>query len=252
MEMIDVRQRALNRQPNYGLVMGMTDPFVLDMAYHAGFHFVRIDCEHAFYDNATLRVLFDMARNIGIAAQIRVPNLDYIDALLTLEPAGICIPDVDSVEKAREAIEKIKFPPIGKRGRSVTRRIRLGEYTRNEFAEQGNSRLNLIIQIESREAIDHIDEILSLDGIDMVASGRSDLAESLGCPGDRDNPIVMEAEDYIIAKALEHHKLLTLSVSKKERLQELYEKGVYCFSIGRDEEIMNKALKNQVGKMSVQ
>ena len=85
----------------------------------------------------------------------------------------------------------------------------------------------------------------------MVASGRSDLAESLGVPGERDSPIVMEAEDLIIRKAQEYGKLLTLSVSNQARLQKLYEKGVYCYSIGRDEELLNTALKNQVKKMSV-
>ncbi len=251
METVNVRRRALEGKPSYGLVMSMTDPFVLELAYHAGFHFVRIDCEHVFYDNASLRTLFDAARNIGIAAQVRIPDLNRIDALLALEPAGICIPDMDSAEKAVQVIEAVKFPPVGKRGRSVTRRIRLGEISRAEYAATGNERLNLIVQIENREGLDHIDEILSLEGIDMVASGRSDLAESLGVPGERDNPIVMEAEDLIIRKAQEYGKLLTLSVSNRERLQELYEKGVYCYSIGRDEELLNKALKNQVKKMSV-
>ena len=251
METVDVRRRALEQKPSYGMVMSMTDPFVLELAYHAVFHYVRIDCEHVFYDNTSLRTLLDAARNIGIAAQIRIPDLNRIDALLALEPAGICIPDMNRAEKAIQVIEAVKFPPVGKRGRSVTRRVRLGEISRVEYAATGNERLNLIVQIENQEGLDHIDEILSLEGIDMVASGRSDLAESLGVAGQRDNPIVMEAEDLIIRKAQEYGKLLTLSVSNRERLQKLYKKGVYCYSIGRDEELLNKALRNQVKEMSV-
>lgn len=249
MEVFDIRRRAREGAQSFGLVMGMTDPFILEMAYAAGFHFVRIDCEHCFIDKKELRTLFDAARNIGIAAQIRIPDLKDIDALLALEPAGICIPDMDSVEKAEEAVEKIKFPPYGKRGMGMTRSIRLGYTTRKDFAAQCNDKLNLIVQIENLKGIENIDSILSVEGIDMVASGRSDLAGALGCPGDRDNPVVMEAEDMIIRKAKEHGKILTLSVSKKERLDELCNQGVYCYSIGRDEEIFLKALKDKVKKM---
>lgn len=251
METIDIRQRARRGEQSFGMVLGMTDPYILDLALHSGFHFVRIDCEHVLYDNATLRDFFDTARRIGLAAQIRVPNLHDIDAILALDPAGIVIPDVDSAEKAREVIDILKFPPIGRRSSAVTRRVRLGEMTRRESMRTGNDRLNLIVQIESEEGIRHIDEILSLEGIDMVASGRSDIAASLGIPGERDNPLVMEAENYIIEKALEYGKILTLSVSNRERMQELYRKGVYCYSIGRDEQIFKKALKAQVEKMTI-
>ena len=100
MDAINIRQRALEKKQSFGLVMSMTDPYILDLALASGFHFFRIDCEHMLYDNATLRTFFDTARRIGLAAQIRIPNLNQIDAILGLDPAGICIPDVDSREKA--------------------------------------------------------------------------------------------------------------------------------------------------------
>lgn len=248
MSTYDIRKRALAGQPSYGLVMCMDDLFIPEMAYHAGFHFLRIDCEHTLYDPKTLRTLFDASRNIGIAAQVRIPNFSDIEAILTYEPAGICIPDMDSRAKAEEAADLIKFPPLGKRPRGITRSVRLGAVSRDDFAARGNETLNMIVQIESKEGLEHIDEILSVPGIDMVASGRSDLASSLGAK-DRDDPVCLEAEEFIIRKAKEHGKLLTLSVSTHDRLEELLQKGVYCFSIGRDEDLMFKALKRRVEVM---
>ncbi len=126
-----------------------------------------------------------------------------------------------------------------------------GPFTRDEYMRTGNDRMQLIVQIESQNGLDHIDEILSLDGIDMVASGREDISQALGVPGQKDHPLVIEAENYILAKAFEHKKIPTLSVSSKERMQELWEKGVRCFSIGRDEDLCLKALKNQMTKMAL-
>ena len=126
-----------------------------------------------------------------------------------------------------------------------------GPFPRDEYMRTGNDRMQLIVQIESQNGLDHIDEILSLDGIDMVASGREDISQALGVPGQKDHPLVIEAENYILAKAFEHKKIPTLSVSSKERMQELWEKGVRCFSIGRDEDLCLKALKNQMTKMAL-
>lgn len=67
--------------------------------------------------------------------------------------------------------------------------------------------LNLIVQLESRAALENIDEILSVPGIDMVATGRADLSQELGVPGQKEHPDVIEAENFIIRRALEHHKV---------------------------------------------
>ena len=252
MELTNIKARALAGMASYGIMIGMSDPYVIDMAKMSGYHFVRIDCEHVLFDNRELRALFNAARHIGIPAQIRVPDLHNITAILGLEPAAIVLPGVESRETAGQAIEEVKFPPLGNRGMNGgTRSVRYGPFTRDEYMRTGNDRMQLIVQIESQNGLDHIDEILSLDGIDMVASGRADISQALGVPGQKDHPLVIEAENYILAKAFEHKKIPTLSVSSKERMQELWEKGVRCFSIGRDEDLCLKALKNQMTKMAL-
>ena len=251
MEIQDIRARARRAETSFGLVVGMTDPYIIDMAYCAGYHFIRIDCEHVLYDYNTLQTFFNAARHLGLPAQIRVPDLHNISAILALEPAAIVLPDVNSCKMALAAIDAVKFPPFGKRGMNGgTRNVRFGPYSREEYMRIGNDRLNLVVQIESREGLEHIDEILSLDGIDMVASGKADLSQALSVPGQKDHPDVIAAENYIVEKAKQHGNILTLSVSDPKRLQELKEKGVHCFSIGRDEDLCLKAIKNQLNKMS--
>lgn len=251
MEVTNIRARARRGETSFGLVLGMSDPYIIDMAYCAGYQFVRIDCEHVLYDYNTLKTFFNAARHLGLAAQIRVPDLHNISAILALEPAAIVLPDVNSREMAQAAIDAVKFPPLGSRGMNGgTRSVRFGSFSRDEYMKTGNDRLNLVVQIESKEGLEHIDDILSLDGIDMVASGKADLSQALGVPGQKDHPDVIAAENYIIEKAKQYGKILTLSVSTPERLQELKEKGVHCFSIGRDEDLCLKAVRSQLKKMS--
>ena len=85
----------------------------------------------------------------------------------------------------------------------------------------------------------------------MVATGRNDLSQALGIPGQNTHPEVLKAEDMVILKAIENGKIPTLLVKNKARLEELKEKGVRCFTLGRDESLlfenMNRVL-NQLKK----
>ncbi len=241
----NIKQRALRGLNSYGLTVRMLDPYILEMAKRAGFQFARIDCEHVYYDYATLRVFFDKARLLGLAAQIRLTDTHNIEALLALEPAAVCFPGVESGEQAQGYADAVKFAPLGRRGMyGGTRGVRYGGVSRKEYEATGNDRTHLIVQIESITAVEHIDEILSVRGIDMVASGKADLAQSMGLSGQKDHPDVIAAEDLIIRKALEYGKVPTLSVRSPERLAELQNKGVRCFSVGCDEDLCFQAIKN--------
>ena len=108
------------------------------------------------------------------------------------------------------------------------------------------------MQIEDKAGLEHIDEILSVPGIDMVATGKNDLAQALGIPGQNTHPDVIAAEDMVIRKALEYGKYPTLLVKNKKRIQELYDKGVRCFSLARDESLLFSAMKDKVSELKLE
>lgn len=247
----NIKARALAGQTSIGLVVRLWDSVVLEMAKAAGYHFVRIDGEHVAYDGKTLREFFAKARHLGLAAQIRVGELWDAEPLLAMEPAAICIPGMESVEQAQEAVDKIKFAPYGKRSMyGGIPSVRYGDISRSAYEAEGNDRTQLIVQLESVKALDNIDSILSVKGIDMIASGRADIASSMGLSGQKDHPDVLAAEDMIIRKAHEYGKVLTLSVRNKARMEELKAKGVYAFSIGCDEELCFNAIRRQAQEMN--
>lgn len=242
-----IRERAAAGLPSYGITISLMEPTMIEMAHCAGYDFVRIDCEHILYDNATLVNMLRTARLLGMPCQVRVDGLDRVTALLSLEASAIMVPHVESREAAMEAVNLVKYAPIGERGMDAgARLIRYGGMKRSEYIQRANQVTDLIVQIESKKAIEHIDEILSLDGIDMVATGKADLSQSLGVPGQKDHPDVLKAEEFIVKKALEHGKYTTLVADSRQRVEELMAMGVRCFLIGKDEPLAYKAIANKL------
>lgn len=80
----------------------------------------------------------------------------------------------------------------------------------------------------------------------MVATGKADISQALGVAGQKDHPDVLEAEAFIVKKALEYGKIPTLKAETPKRVAELKEMGVNCFLVGRDESLAHKALKNHL------
>lgn len=244
---LTIRQRALQGLDSYGLTIDMMDPDVIEMAAAVGYDFVRIDREHVLFDNATLRNMFDRARILGIPCQIRVNAIDDINCYLSLGASAIMVPHVESREQAQAAIDMVKYAPVGDRGMTGgVRAVRFGQITREEYLKTANDRIDLIVQIESKKGIENIDEILSLEGIDMVATGKADLSQSFGVPGQKAHPDILAAESFIVKKALEYGKVPTLVAENAKRAAELREMGVHCYLTGHDESIAFKAIKKNL------
>ena len=80
----------------------------------------------------------------------------------------------------------------------------------------------------------------------MVATGRADLSQELGVPGQKDHPDVIRAENDIIKKAVQYGKIPAIAADSPERVQQLYEMGVRCFLIGKDERLLSKAIEQNL------
>ena len=234
---------------SYGLSMLLPCTSVVEMAALYGYDFIRIDCEHAQLSPSEVRELLTAARLLGIPCQVRTADLAGITALLGQEPAGIMIPHVDSAELVRKAVEVCKFTPFGSRGMDGSaRHMRCGGMKRLDYMEYANRSMDVIVQIESRSGIAQLDEILSVEGVDMVATGRADLSQDLGVPGEKNHRSVIEAEEEIIRKTLEHGKVPTIAADDRARIAELKEMGVCCFLVGKDETLLAGALRENLEK----
>ncbi|MCM0707768.1 aldolase/citrate lyase family protein [Faecalicatena sp. BF-R-105] len=231
----------------FGLYLSLTDPSVIELAAQTGYDFVRIDLEHTLFSLSELREMIRTANSLNLPVFVRVPSLNDVCALLDSGADGIIAPHIDSRESAQAAINEVKYAPVGLRGMAGSQRCtRYGDIKLSDYIQKANHQILLCVQIEDKAGIENIDEILSLDGIDMVSTGKNDLSQSLGYPGQNSHPDVIAAEETVISKAIQYGKYPVLLISSMARRDALVQKGVRGFMIGRDTQLLYGAMKNNL------
>lgn len=249
MNIPNILQKARAHEMTLGMYVSIADPVIVELAAGAGFDFVRIDCEHAMIDMQTVAHMIRAADAAALASQVRVASITDIPRLLDIGVQGIVVPGVKTREDALRAVELVKYAPLGERGMaSVVRALNYGGTPLKEYATAANDTVNLTIQIESCEGLNNLEDILSVEGIDFVSSGKQDLSQALGVLGDARNPLVLEAEDQIIKAALAHGKIPTLLVNDAKRAEEMIKKGMSCLTVCYDVKVISAALRAQVEK----
>jgi 4-hydroxy-2-oxoheptanedioate aldolase len=196
-------------RPLLGAALYSYDPIFLEIAAHMGFQVVWIEMEHAPISFSEAADLCRMAAGTGMLTMIRIPDARRESVLKAAEcgPDIIDIPMVDTPEEVAELVRYAKFAPIGARGFfSVSRALRYG-IVDNVPAEQQklNAELALLAQIETKEALERIEEIASVPDVDIFI-GPADLASSLGMPGQTSHPELLKAADQIVRVARKHNK----------------------------------------------
>ena len=183
-------------RPLLGAAMYFYDPIFLEVAAQLGFNVIWIEMEHAPITFAEAADLCRMAAGSGMLTMIRIPDTRRESVLKAAEcgPDIIDVPMANDPEQLRELIKYAKFAPEGTRGFfSVSRAVNYGivESVPN-MQQQLNRELCLMAQVETLEAVERIEELCAVPGVDIFI-GPSDLAASLGVPGQTAHPKVMEA-----------------------------------------------------------
>lgn len=250
MSMKYINQKIENNssKPVLGMYVMAKDPTLIEFAAAAGYDFIRIDYEHILFSARELREIIRTANLSGLMVQIRVPDLSEITKLLDMGVDSIVVTDVDTVEKAKEAIKAVKYYPIGQRGMYPIGRCVWGR-SWTEYLNAGNQEVSLAIQIENIAAWPILDDIISLEGIDMVSSGKQDISQSAGIPGKTADPIVLDFEEAIVKTALKYGKQPCIMATTKERINKLMEMGEYVFTVDPDYELIREAYKRYVNEL---
>lgn len=235
----------------YGLYIALMDPSILEMAKYCGYDFVRIDTEHSLYDIHAIANMIRTANLLGLTIFVRVADLAEITPILDFGADGIIVPGVDTKEKALEAIDKVKYAPLGHRGMSTcSRALQYSNLSGAKYRATANSKVMLMIQLESKASLQHLDDFLALEGIDMVGIGKNDLSQSLGISGDIDNPQITNAENLMIAKAIEYGKMPSIMTTSPSRIRDILRQGKGAITIGYDTKLVFQALKRQFNEMT--
>ena len=180
------------------------------IAKTTGHDFIFVDGQHALYSVETTGHIAQAALGCGVVPMARVRSCDDPDTQVLLDNGvmGIVFPDINTADEARRAVNRAKFPPIGRRSVS-------GSYTMFDFraipTAESVSALNdatlVVCMIETQEGLDNVDAIAAVDGVDVVHVGSNDLMTSLGKPGEYGTPVHIAALDRVFAAARKHGKI---------------------------------------------
>ncbi|WP_338876180.1 aldolase/citrate lyase family protein [Spirosoma sp. SC4-14] len=179
-----VKTRLKNNQPVLGILSNSTDPTVAELCGFSGLDFYMIDGEHSPVTTAQVQEIVRACEVSGITPLARVRSNDpkLILQFLDAGVMGIMMPGVKTVAEVETLVQAVKYPPLGNRGFGPARAsdYLLGAMNQGEFVAFSNEQTLILPQIEDREAIDNIDDLLAVAGIDGFVIGPRDLAMSMG------------------------------------------------------------------------
>jgi len=237
-------------RPSFGTYVGTPSPRVVELLGFTGLDFVRIDLDGAAMNIETVQDMIRAAHAVGVTPIVRVP-VDvsfgewYIHTVLQMGALGVIVPRVTGRADAEAAVRAAKPPPLG--DSHVGPSGFLGGYGRmssQEYLDWARDNIVLSVQVETKGAVDAIEEIVSVPGLDMVQSGRGDLSREYGVPGQQYHPVVLEAQKRVIEAGLQAGKMVALQYyplrdpNQMETIREWIRLGVQCFSLGTDRDIV--------------
>jgi 2-keto-3-deoxy-L-rhamnonate aldolase RhmA len=203
-----MKQALQNGQSLIGtMVAEIRQPAVMQLLVNAGFDFVIIDNEHGPFSIETIADLSRAARQLGLTPLVRVPDLAYPYLAQSLDAGaqGIMLPRVFDAGQVRQAVQMIKYPPVGIRGCALSRGFT--DFKAGPLAENmasANEQTALIVQIETQMAVENIEEIVATPGVDIALIGPTDLSIALGVAGQMDSPKLHSAIEKLIETCQRH------------------------------------------------
>lgn len=236
----------------FGLLNSIPCPLMVEMIGYAGYDFVVIDLEHMSANPETLENMIRAAECAGITPLVRVPSgaPETILRVLDAGALGIVVPHVRTRDDAEQIVASSRYHPLGRRGISGGRTTGFGTIDLATYSERANQEIVVVAMIEDREAVDHIDDIVSVPGIDLVLEGAIDLSQSYGVPGNAQHETVQTAIQRIVT-ACERHDVPFCAVPRApDQFEHWSRQGVRAFLLGDDRAVSFRAIKANVAKFS--
>lgn len=226
-----LKAKLKNNQLTLGSWLTIPHQSVIEIMGSAGFEWLTIDIEHAAISIETVMNLIGHIQGNGMQALVRVSKNEevIIKRVLDAGADGVIVPMIKNKEDAQEAVNYVKYPPVGKRGVGLNRAQKYGTAFKS-YQQWVKDEVVIIPQIEHMEAVNNLEEILNTEGIDGIIVGPYDLSASMGHPGEYDREDVKEALKKIdaITKGLKKPLGFHVVDSNYMNVQEKIDKG-YTF-----------------------
>jgi 4-hydroxy-2-oxoheptanedioate aldolase len=196
------RRALAEERPQLGLWCSLASAYAAEIVAGSGFDWLLLDTEHSPSDVLTVLTQLQATAAYDVAVVVRPASNDVvlIKRFLDIGAQTLLIPYVQSAEEAARAVAAMRYPPRGVRGVSaLTRATRFGRV--EGYPQHAAEELCLLVQIETQQALDSLEAIAAVEGVDGIFIGPADLAASLGHAGAQNHPIVVAAIEDAIKRA---------------------------------------------------
>jgi 4-hydroxy-2-oxoheptanedioate aldolase len=240
------KQALAEKRAQIGLWLGLADHYTAEICAGAGFDWLLIDGEHSPND---LRSILQQAQVIaaypGSHAIARVPvghgniGTALIKQYLDLGIQTLLVPMVDTAQQARDLVRAACYPPDGIRGMGGARASRWGRYP--NYGKEANAQICLLVQAETREALDNLDAIAAVPGVDGVFIGPADLSAALGHVGNPAHPEVQAAIEDAIRRINQAGKAAGILTPDEPLARRYLDLGATFVAVGLDTNLLARA-----------
>ncbi|MBL1141191.1 MAG: 2,4-dihydroxyhept-2-ene-1,7-dioic acid aldolase [Proteobacteria bacterium] len=232
-----------------GTLVSLPSPEICELLCHVGYDWLFIDAEHGAFNPQQAQSMLQAASPTPCVIRVPVGETIWLKKALDIGAAGVIIPQVHNSAQAREIIKHCKYSPIGDRGIGIGRAHKYGiEFER--YLENANDEIAVILQAESAEAVEHINDIVNIKGVDAILVGPYDLSASLGMPGQIDHPRVQSAIDKIVTCCKEADISMGFFGVSSEAVLPYKEKGFTLLTVGVDTTFIIKSASQTLSEMN--
>lgn len=209
---------------------------IVHIAKSCGFDALYIDMQHSSISLETTSQLCIAALGIGLTPLVRVPSAEHVSRVLDGGAMGITVPEIESAEQVAKVVAQCKFEPAGVRSTGGgLPHLQYRNWPQTEVVEVMNETTMVFVNIENLVALNAIDEIAAVPGLDVLMIGTNDLCAALGVPGQHGHKLVREAYAKVVAAALKHGKYVGVGgISDRKLIADYVASGGRVVSMGSD------------------
>ena len=222
------------------------------LAAKLGFHFLWVEMEHSPVSLQSLRAMVLATAGLETAVLARVPVVTLWTAKRVLDQGvrGVIFPFIADEEMARTAAQACRYPPAGLRGSGAGLAASTW-FEQGSYYDSSDAHMLTVVVIEEKRALEHVEAIAALPGIDVLFIGTSDLSFSLGLRGRQNEPLLQSAIDTIAAAARRHRKFLGRPAASAEEVLRYRRQGFQFFQSVTELGLMRLGAEQVLGPLGL-
>jgi 2-keto-3-deoxy-L-rhamnonate aldolase RhmA len=243
------RSRLMNKEILLGTLFTLPSPELAEVLSGTGLDWLFVDLEHSALDiRTTQTVLQAVAGRIDCLLRVPLNDEIWIKKALDIGAAGIIVPQINTASEALQAVRWSKYPPLGTRSVGLGRAQGYGVHLQ-EYLDRANEEIAVVIQAEHFKAVQNIETIIAVVGIDAILVGPYDLSASMGLVGQIEHPDVQAAILRVQQVCLAKNIPLGIFAASAERAREFLSLGYSLLAVGSDTLMVSQAAKETVYKL---